>query len=1739
MMRNVLKFITTERDHHRAALKRAAPHVWALTKSAGADPQWLNEWIAKYGPYFYHRTTPGAYESIMRQGLLPHDTEGVGSKYKEELVPRANHSYIQTIKRHALEASDPFDDSSAQIGVDLRKLNPDSIHADEDAYFGMASQTKHGIPYTYTRNIDDVRAEAPDANGDTYWVEDDTGRRYKHWGHFADANNLNEPHHTAHSFNHYGTAAVEGGVPPEALVPMNRVREDLQQNFPHVWAGHMKSGPTISQQHEWTGGPTPIPPPEYDYAAGDVVSDPLNPDGHGVVEHVKPGDILVVKHEDGSITEGHAGNFEPIGGPKPQWYQQPAEQQPIKHQQLQMPIQASASDSQGHWGSNGYSPTWELPQPLKSPHFANDEWTPQARPLPRGLDEHWLTWEPGTEGKGFILDNGRVWTWPTQGLRPMHLNRAAVVKAKGGRVKPGSAFHITPEGGVFSYGPGRKLTPQDHGVLAMADLRLRPSAPPAVQNTDGYGHSQNIYDKLKTMEARVAMPVTPEGWGLLNVGNPYVYHSTDAAKHDAIMQHGLIPWDHPSNQGGTVYNNPRLRPRPGHTYVTLDDPGKHGYGVHDEPVVYRINVNALDPKLINPDEDSMGNHDDNMHPGESYGDHANRIGYGDDTDETESAIRYFRALAYRGVIPPEALTVHHGPHWLKHDNLTPGWQMSAKGDSDIYTQGKVTQSAKLSDGYLREGSDGGQDDGGRGGEPTSAQQGTAGPTGYRDPKQDEKDERSPWLVDDADRWEDEGGRVGAKLADGVQDAVTHDIDHPWPLGEAPSRGQAGQQAGGNPQGGSSSPMPIDPTATDPRTGLAPIPMLSPQHDQEKYGAALGLSPAFAQSPSGSSVFPLGSTVFPSPTTPHAAPLRGVQHTAHTPQHPANQLAQWLAHVKGLRADASWPIADNRPSLKEFLSVGSIREPIDSAADDLTRFVSNNPGPMSREEWEAHPNTLWHGTPFGMMGPGEIHVGTKDAAYQALRARMLGHGDYQNPDKKYWDIGEPIPASGFIDPWNRQPYWPGQERGIQPHELNPTLIPVQINGAIHPETFSDVPQGYDDYSEDGEFGWEAPLREHQNTAIPYENSAEDAGSISYVVPHRGLLTTYEDYLRAHEIRGSHMKETARAPGWTRGLLAPDGKVHLWPEEEATHGQMLMALGVNHMDRRKWQHFTVDPENQIGPYYLDDDQAAAIMKAKPHIKVLGYPYGSHAAKAASEDSPYGVTLETMKRDGYSDEDIQAWADYLAYNNEADRDSGELDDVSDEQVERWYENWESEGRPRVGSHNRNASDEHHAWTCPDCQGHGVTNDEHLYDCPKCGGQGVVDYDPNDQYYYHRAPTEDRARIQQHGLQPSNPHVNPSWEGELDNSDQPSGVYMTKDPQGWGGVIEPHDVWRIPKHLVPEAQPDPLLTSMGDAENPNHFVTPHPVMDAELHSPWEFNPRSERDWMQGRQPNNLAEQRARMLELPSEIRRKQMGIGLPDRVIGSTKTADFVRGQKIIVNDEQEDEDGKFLGPHHGLEVTYDQPAREGGHYVTHPNGHSLWMMNHNLGAKTYYYHQAPTADRARIQTHGLMAADPRLNHDMGFRQKEPVVHAVRHPDDLKPYHDYRHFSQPHDIWRFESDPYGEPEHDPDMAAGWTFRQNIDPRHLELVEPWEHSDLAHIRTPELDNNYKQEWDALDARHDALRNLMMLQHKGELPQAVPKKTLPLYDLRKRKETSYTPEELKELEEMMKIGKFAFMWEFC
>jgi hypothetical protein len=176
---------------------------------------------------------------------------------------------------------------------------------------------------------------------------------------------------------------------------------------------------------------------------------------------------------------------------------------------------------------------------------------------------------------------------------------------------------------------------------------------------------------------KVAMPVPPDwlpvgtmpGDRITQPDSVIGYHDAPARFHQAILANGILPWDHEHNEGGTRYPGGYLQPRPGHVYMSLDHPGAHGYGAsHDADghVVYHVDLHKLNPTMINPDEDHLpdetieGVQKTLMEP---WGDFAERIGWGDNPDESMEAITAGRTLAHRGPIPPSAIVgwTHYMP----------------------------------------------------------------------------------------------------------------------------------------------------------------------------------------------------------------------------------------------------------------------------------------------------------------------------------------------------------------------------------------------------------------------------------------------------------------------------------------------------------------------------------------------------------------------------------------------------------------------------------------------------------------------------------------------------------------------------------------------------------------------------------------------------------------------------------------------------------------------------------------------------------------------------------------------------------------------------------------------------------------------------------------------------------------------------------------------------------------------
>lgn len=122
-------------------------------------------------------------------------------------------------------------------------------------------------------------------------------------------------------------------------------------------------------------------------------------------------------------------------------------------------------------------------------------------------------------------------------------------------------------------------------------------------------------------------------------------------------------------------------------------------------------------------------------------------------------------------------------------------------------------------------------------------------------------------------------------------------------------------------------------------------------------------------------------------------------------------------------------------------------------------------------------------------------------------------------------------------------------------------------------------------------------------------------------------------------------------------------------------------------------------------------------------------------------------------------------------------------------------------------------------------------------------AEYPGWDQYYYHIAPTEARARMQAHGIQTADPTLGETsmsvgrtpeelqaWVDANGRDALPTGAYLFNHPgralRYRTGLSGNHDVWRVPKDSVSEVKKDPDMSS--------EVFSPHPVSDVELWHPY-----------------------------------------------------------------------------------------------------------------------------------------------------------------------------------------------------------------------------------------------------------------------------------------------------------------
>lgn len=184
--------------------------------------------------------------------------------------------------------------------------------------------------------------------------------------------------------------------------------------------------------------------------------------------------------------------------------------------------------------------------------------------------------------------------------------------------------------------------------------------------------------------------------------------------------------------------------------------------------------------------------------------------------------------------------------------------------------------------------------------------------------------------------------------------------------------------------------------------------------------------------------------------------------------------------------------------------------------------------MTPDEFASRPGTLWHGSPAGKEGlqtgsHSGIHVGTQEAARQALNARIgtPQHGDWDGTR----EYGKTPLVRGMgtgyaVRDRDDEPRLPSGEARYSdgtkvPMTAKPDLFPVRIVGEMTNQPRS----AHDDFKANGLMAGQIK-RGTARRGYYYTNAAEDEGSVSAVVPNRAHLATHEDFVR-HAVEYGHM------------------------------------------------------------------------------------------------------------------------------------------------------------------------------------------------------------------------------------------------------------------------------------------------------------------------------------------------------------------------------------------------------------------------------------------------------------------------------------------------------------------------------------------------------------------------------------------------------------------------------------------
>jgi hypothetical protein len=466
---------------------------------------------------------------------------------------------------------------------------------------------------------------------------------------------------------------------------------------------------------------------------------------------------------------------------------------------------------------------------------------------------------------------------------------------------------------------------------------------------------------------------------------------------------------------------------------------------------------------------------------------------------------------------------------------------------------------------------------------------------------------------------------------------------------------------------------------------------------------------------------------------------------------------------------------------------------------------------------------------------------------------------------------------------------------------------------------------------------------------------------------------------------------------RGLLTPEGGLHTWPEGITTHADKMNELGYP----TEWRgeqtpvqfHIRPSGEMQIS------DPGFMNMKSDPWIQNQIAPLDPRLV-------PSTIDPEFERSNGY-DPDT---GDYVGLSRRSKllpmqelaafvgstqvRVGHPKADTSHTAANPWEEMIEAQRHPEWGIGKPNQ-----VW-------------------------GFV----HEADYYHLAPTQERDRIQQHGLQPANPYYKDErWQGgpfrtpgpPTHLEGQPTGVYVGDEAQATqmrNVDHRPLDMWRIP-----EEGTQALTNPNPGQDSYNTQYLPDAVNDPVLHQPYE-------EWYHNDQPPH---------EAPLNY---------------NEETA-LAKERRMY------DAQHNILGNPWGIGMDESQPSTpnlDGGEdrYWENGEGRPKWSA---------YYHGAPTSERDRIMQHGLQPGNPQLNgmwqlQDAGFtpeeamrqvhhRTTEPGVYMADGMDTA-----YKDNGR-NDVWHINPDYIDENQlkRDPNWGNSGISPTPIPPKALTLQQPSE----------------------------------------------------------------------------------------